>query len=188
MFPALIYLDFACPRFAALNICHCHGAFVNFRLPALRFPQIRVNPASLVRLLAALALAVGLGVWTVMLLAPRPGAIPPSMTFETVAGTDVQPVARWFGGGNQRVRVTVAGIIAMGNDRGAAVLSVDGATPRAYRVGETLAPGVTLVTVARDEVSIDQDGAVEAVRMAADPRPVIQGFVKVAPESSPAQP
>lgn len=159
---------------------------MNFRLPALRFPQIRLNPVGLTRLLAALALAVGLGVWTALLLAPAPRAIPPSITFETVAGTDVQPVARWFGGGNQRVRVTVAGIIATGNDRGAAVLSVDGASPRAYRVGESLAPGVTLVAVARDEISVDQDGAVEAVRMAADPRPLIQGFVKVTPEAAAA--
>lgn len=161
---------------------------MNLRLPAIRLPHIRVNPPGLVRLLATLALAAGLGVWVALLLAPSPRVVPPSISFETIAGTDTRPVARWFGGGNQRVRVTVAGIIATGDDRGAAVLSVDGAPARAYRIGEVLAPGVLLAGVTRDAVSIDQDGAVESVRMAADPRPLIQGFVPfVSNQETPAK-
>ena len=56
---------------------------------------------------------------------------------------DNGPVALWFGKDEAlRTQISVLGVIA-GND-GAAVLSVDGGPPSAWRLGDEIAPGIAL--------------------------------------------
>ena len=126
---------------------------------------------------AVLALAAGIGLWGALLLAPRPAAAPPALASGPAPGQDVAPVANWFGGGSARLRVAVVGLIAAG-ERGAALLSINGDKPEAYRVGQTLAQGVTLAAVLPHGVSIDQDGIVEDISMPAAAQ-LPQGFVPV---------
>jgi len=124
---------------------------------------------------AMLAVAAGIGLWGALLLAPRPAAAPPALASGPAPGQDVTPVANWFGGGSARLRVAVVGLIASG-ERGAALLSINGGKPEAYRVGQTLAQGVTLSAVLPHGVSIDQDGIVEDISVPAPMQPP-QGFV-----------
>jgi len=127
--------------------------------------------------LAIVALALGIGVWGALLFAPAPRALPPMLDTVT-SEQNTASVARWFGGGALRVRVALMGLITS-DKGGAALLSVNGGTAQAYRVGQTLAPGVTLAGVTANAVSIDQDGVTEQVAMPANPASVVQGFVPV---------
>jgi len=126
---------------------------------------------------AMLAVAVGVGLWAALLLAPRPLAAPPALTLGEAPGQDISPVANWFGSGTARLRVSVVGLIAAG-DRGAALLSINGEPARAYKVGQALAQGVTLAGVSATGVSLDQDGIIEDVSIAAAAA-VPLGFVTV---------
>jgi general secretion pathway protein C len=140
-----------------------------------------IDTPKLIRNIAVATIAIGVGIWGALLLAPVPGALPPALDSSPVKGQDTAAVARWFGGEALRIRVTVAGLIAGGPDRGAALLGVNGAAPQAYRIGQTLAPGVTLSGVAANGVFIDQDGAIEQVSMPNNPANEIQGFISVTP-------
>lgn len=134
-------------------------------------------PAAL-RAAAMMAVAIGVGVWSAILLAPRPTESPPLLEVGAAVPTDLSPVVQWFGGAPLRVRVAVHGVIATDAGQGAALLSVEGAPPRAYRVGQSLAPGVVLEAVAPGAVSIAQDDVVEHVVMPRLPNSV-QGFIPV---------
>lgn len=137
----------------------------------------RVDMPAFARGLAIVALALGIGVWGALLFAPAPRALPPMLDTVT-SEQNTASVARWFGGGALRVRVALMGLITS-DKGGAALLSVNGGTAQAYRVGQTLAPGVTLAGVTANAVSIDQDGVTEQVAMPANPASVVQGFVPV---------
>src|SRR3546814_17215530 len=78
------------------------------------------------------------------------------------SGKDISPLVNWFGGGSARLRITVVGLLSSGQ-RGTALLSINGAPPKAYSVGHTLAQGVTLSAVSPHGVSIDQDGIIEDI-------------------------
>lgn len=151
-------------------------------LPAL----FRIDGPVFVRGLAVLALAVGVGVWAALLFAPAPRALPPTLEASSALGRDTTGVARWFGGGALRVRVAVVGLIAADGGRGAALLTVNGGPAQAYRIGQTLAPGVTLAGVAPTAVSVDQDGVIEQVSVPVNPASLIQGFIPV--PASPSRP
>lgn len=137
----------------------------------------RIDMPAFARGLAIVALALGIGVWGALLFAPAPRALPPMLDTVT-SEQNTAAVARWFGGGALRVRVALMGLITS-DKGGAALLSVNGGTAQAYRVGQTLAPGVTLAGVTANAVSIDQDGVTEQVAMPANPASVVQGFVPV---------
>lgn len=139
----------------------------------------RLEGPALVRGVAVLALAMGAGVWGALLFAPTPRALPPMLDSVSASGQDTSAVARWFGGGALRVRVAVVGLISADNGRGAALLAVNGAAAQAYRIGQTLAPGVTLAGVTPNAVSINQDGVIEEVAMPANPASLVQGFIPV---------
>lgn len=124
---------------------------------------------------AMLAVAAGIGLWSALLLAPRPAPAPPALASGPAPGQDATPVANWFGGGSARLRVAVVGLIASGG-QGAALLSINGGPAKAYRVGQSLAQGVTLSAVLPHGVSIDQDGIIEDIAMPSQPMPP-QGFV-----------
>lgn len=114
--------------------------------------------------LAVLAFAVGMGVWSAVLLAPPPKVAPPLLASGPMPGQNLAPLIQWFGGGSSRLRVAVIGLLSSGQ-RGTALLSINGAAPRPYSVGHTLAQGVTLVAVSSHGVSVDQDGIIEEIRM-----------------------
>src|SRR5690554_1292673 len=116
----------------------------------------RFGAADLITLLAKMVAAVGLGVWVVILLAPA-AELPPA-TFERHASEkqDLAVVADWFSGQALRVAVSVSGVMATDDGRGSALLSVNGSRPRGFKVGESLAPGVTLHSVYATHVLIDQ--------------------------------
>lgn len=125
-----------------------------------------------------LALAAGLGTWAAILLAPSPAQQPPVLASSLAPQLDTSAVAGWFGGGTSRIRVALVGLIAS-EQQGAALLTIDGGKPQAFRTGQTLAPGVTLASVSLDRVEIDQDGATETLMAPANPDAIIQGFVPV---------
>jgi len=138
-----------------------------------------IDAPALLRALAIAAIAAGVGVWGVLLFAPAPRELPPMLDSIVPPLHDVSSVAQWFGGAPLRVRVSAVGVIASDDGRGAALLSVDGGPARAYRVGQALAPGVTLDAVGAATVSIDQDGVVEQVPVPASPASRVQGFIPV---------
>lgn len=130
---------------------------------SLRFP-LPTAPAAL-RVIAVLALAAGVGVWGSILLAPSPGPLPPAVSAATPRAADNTPVALWFGKDEvMRTQISVLGVIAAGPD-GAAVLSVDGGPPLAWRAGAEVAPGIVLRDIAADAVTVEQAG--RASRLAA---------------------
>ncbi len=153
-------------------------------ISALRRP----DGPTLVKGVAALALAAGIGVWGALLLAPAPQALPPALDASSDPGRDITPVARWFGGAALRVRVAVVGLIAGKPGRGTALLSINGGPVQAYGVGQALAPGVALAGITSTGVSIDQDGVVEHVPVAERPSSHIQGFIRVSPSGAPVLP
>jgi general secretion pathway protein C len=117
------------------------------------------------RILAILAAAAGLGVWGVILFAPRPGSLPAALQPSAQARTDTDPAALLFGkNGALHTQVTLAGVIAAGND-GAAVLSVDGGPNLAWHTGQEVAPGVRLVQVQGRAVVLDQNGTRASVAL-----------------------
>ena len=129
----------------------------------------------LVKYAAMAAVAAGIGLWGALLLAPSPVATPPALASGPAPGQDISPVSNWFGGGTARLRVAVVGLIASGR-QGAALLSINGGPAQAYRVGQTLAQGVTLSAVQATGVTIDQDGILEDITIPS-PSPLPQGFV-----------
>lgn len=144
----------------------------------------RIDLPALVRAAAMAACAVGVGVWGALLLAPTPSQLPPALDVSAAAPRDTAAVAQWFGGAALRVRVVASGIIAGEDGFGAALLSIDGGPPRAYRVGQTLAPGVTLHAVAPTSVAIAQEGTIENVAVPVSPHARVRGFVPVPVVSS----
>lgn len=147
----------------------------------------RVDGPGLLRSLAIVALTAGVGVWSALLLAPTPQSPPPALEASTASGQDTTVVAGWFGGSALRVPIAVTGLIWADGDRAAALLSVNGSPAQAYRVGQTLAPGVSLAGVTANGVSIDQDGVIEQIAMQPNPADLVQGFIPVT-ESTPAAP
>ena len=140
---------------------------------------IRYEPARLLRAAAILAAAAGVGAWSAVLLAPQPRALPPMLTAPPPAGASA-PLAQWFGSSAASVKVAVLGVIAAG-ERGAAILRIDGGAPQAYRVGQSIADGVTLARVERNGVVLDQAGAPIRVDAPAAPVMPAPGFVRVQP-------
>ncbi|WP_454676702.1 hypothetical protein [Achromobacter marplatensis] len=126
-------------------------------MPLSLRPSLPSAPAAL-RVLAVLALAAGVGVWAAVLLAPRPGLLPPAVSAAAPRAADNTPVALWFGKDEvMRTQISVLGLIAAGPD-GAVVLSVDGGPPLAYRAGGEVAPGIVLRDIAVDAVTVEQGG------------------------------
>ncbi|MGX9692683.1 type II secretion system protein N [Achromobacter anxifer] len=126
-------------------------------MPLSLRPNLPAAPA-VFRILAVLALAAGVGVWASVLLAPKPGPLPPAVSAAAPRAADNTPVALWFGKDEaMRTQITVLGVIAAGPD-GAAVLSVDGGPPQAWRAGGEVATGIVLREVAADSVTVEQAG------------------------------
>lgn len=138
----------------------------------------------IVQSLALLAIALGIGLWSALLLAPQPKGAPPVLATGPAPGQNISPLINWFGSGSAPLRVAVVGLLSSGQ-RGTALLSINGGPPKAYSVGHTLAQGVTLEAVSPQGVSIDQDGVIEDIKMTSQATPP-PGFSTTGPASSSA--
>ena len=134
---------------------------------------------TLSRQAAQLALAAGIGVWGAIVLAPKPSTMPPGLTAAPPRG-DTAAIARWFGATPAAVKVVMAGLITSGK-RGAALLQIDNNPLQAWRVGQTVASGVTLTAVERDGVVLDVGGAIQRVAAPSPPALASPGLVRVQP-------
>ncbi len=136
-----------------------------------------------VKWLGMLACAAGIGVWSAILLAPAPRPAPPAMATSSAAGTDISPVAGWFGGGPaSRVKIVPSGLIAAGRS-GTAILAVDGGRAQAFAVGQPLAHDMVLEAVLPHGVVVSQGG--QEVELAIPELPRSDGIRPVAVNPAP---
>jgi general secretion pathway protein C len=115
------------------------------------------NLAAAAATLAAIASTVAiLAWWAVQILAPRPAIAPAARPALTQA--DPASAAALFGATGSAARmqaparlasVKVLGVVVH-PQRSAALLAVDGAAPRAFTLGDSVSPGLTLVAVTAD--------------------------------------
>jgi general secretion pathway protein C len=110
---------------------------------------------------AAVACAMA-AYWAIRLLAPAPASAPMAPAAEITRDADPRLAARLLGdasGGQFALasNVQVYGVFAAGKDS-SAVVSVDGKPARAVFLGQDLAPGMRLVGVSGDRISIERDG------------------------------
>ncbi len=83
-------------------------------------------------------------------------------------------------------RLRLLGVVAprsaqLQNERGVALLTIDGGPPRAYRVGERVDGGLRLLTVERDSVGLGESGSVQLqLRLPPGPPPAATGSLPAA--------
>jgi len=98
--------------------------------------------------------------WGVRILTPPPTAAPPPMAAPLPREPDPVLAARLFGLVQQQaparlaVNIQVAGLFAAGRSS-SAVLAVDGRPPRAFVLGQEVAPGNRLIEVSAEGVVIE---------------------------------
>lgn len=121
---------------------------------------------------AAVAAAVAWGLRVASVAADRPEALALAADPATSPTLDPAAVGRLLGAGSRPALVTAAtdaatryrllGVLAAaGGERGAALMSVDGKSPRPWRVGAEIEPGVTLLAVEKAAVRLSQPGGHE---------------------------
>jgi general secretion pathway protein C len=136
---------------------------------ALTLLSHRIGLPGVTRTLAILGLAAGLGVWGAILFAPRPGELPPAVRPAVNRFNDTSPAALLFGkNGALKTQVAVTGLISSGA-MGAAVLSIDGGPPLAWRAGQEISPGLHLLRVDANAVILDQNGTQATIAIPALP-------------------
>ncbi|MGB3706569.1 type II secretion system protein N [Castellaniella sp.] len=151
-------------------------------MPVLPLPVtgfLHRHAPGLLHAAALLAIAGGIGLWGALLLAPQPDPAPPMLAVEPAPAPSLDALAGWFGSGRGRLQVRMTGLMAAG-PRGTAILSIDGAPSRAFRVGDTLAPGVMLAEVHAHGIVVNQDGMDEAIAAPAAAAPAT-GFILAGP-------
>ncbi|MDO4905248.1 MAG: type II secretion system protein N [Lautropia sp.] len=145
-----------------------------------------------VRLLSLLSFLLLIGIlayWSVQLLAPR-AAIAPNDSLGDNLRPPLPAAAKLFGARNDNgvaeapppVDIRVTGILEAGR-RGIAILSVNGAQAKAYRVDQRVGDGTTLKEVHLDKVIIEHRG--QRIESAAPPRYSLDVLGRNAGHSSP---
>ena len=126
-------------------------------------------------LVLALVLCGVLALWVVRMTRGQAIAVPPvATTGSTTAGSRVEEVlasARLFGSrrpGALSDNVRALGVVADASGKGSVIVSVDGQTPRVYRVGDTL-DGRRVAAVRADEIELESGGARQVFRLPASP-------------------
>ncbi|MGE7991494.1 type II secretion system protein N [Pseudomonas sp. NPDC089554] len=105
------------------------------------------------QLAAGLVAIVGLAFWAPRLLPPLEPA--PAVAQANVPVAPPSAAAQWFANHPAEVEVSVSGVLDAG--RGAvAILSVNGASPQAVRVGEQLARGVRVVAIDAQGLTLER--------------------------------
>ncbi len=136
-------------------------------------------PARYIVHAAGLLLVVaGVATWGHLLSRPAPPA-PAAPTQAPEADPTADAQATWFGPGEVRANIAVKGLIK-GTDQAVAVLAVNGAAPRPYRVGEALTRSVTLSAIEAGAVVIDKAGTSERIAAPVLPQPASPGIVRAA--------
>lgn len=136
-------------------------------------------------MLFALVTAIG-AYWAVRIFTPQPIAAPPPLAAPPPREPDPIAAARMFGLIQVAVaavtNIQVAGIFAAGKDS-SAILTVDGKPPRAFILGQEIAPGTTLVAVRPDGVTLDRgvNGGQQELR--APPLPPSMSFSTQGPSA-----
>ncbi len=135
----------------------------------------------LVELILALILCGVIALWAVRMLRGESIATPPAASASMAAGggrvEEVLASARLFGSRRPGVlsdNVRALGIVADASGRGSVIVSVDGQTPRVYRVGDTL-DGRRVTAIHADEIELESGGARQVFRLPAS-RPAAQGL------------
>lgn len=143
--------------------------------------QLKPSAASakyIVHAAGLLLVVAGLVTWGKLLTRPAQQA-----TAAPAQGSQADPagdaLAAWFGPGELRANVAVKGLIK-GSGQGVAVLAVNDAAARPYRVGETLTRSVTLKSIEADGVVIDKAGIAERIAAPVLPQPATPGIARPA--------
>lgn len=158
----------------------------------LNVPQYRPGPritlAQVMSVVMATAAVALLAWWAMQVSAPRPAVAP--MPAGVLAQADPTAAASLFGAAGtapqaalaQRLpAIKVVGVIVH-PQRGAALISINAAPPRAFAVGETVSPGVVLLGVSADSAVFERAG--ERIELAAPRRgssELLQGAASVPP-------
>ena len=141
-------------------------------MPDLVKPPVRY----VVHATGLLLVIAGLTTWGHLLSRPAPPhRAAPAQAADADPTASAQ--AAWFGPGEVRVNIAVKGLIK-GSDHGVAVLAVNGAAPRPYRVGEVLSRSVTLSGIEAGAVVIDKAGTSERIATPMLPQPARPGIVR----------
>lgn len=95
--------------------------------------------------------------------------LPASATDVRLQASDTAPIARLFGAGaasDTSGNIRALGVMAdEGSGRGIAVLAVGAQPAKAYRSGQSVAPGVVLKEVRKDRVVIARAGVLQELRI-----------------------
>ena len=135
----------------------------------------------LVEVILALILCGVLALWAVRTLRGEAIVVPPSAIAPASSGSgrveEVLASARLFGSRRPGVlsdNVRALGIVADASGQGSVIVSIDGQTPRVYRVGDTL-DGRRVTAVHADQIELESGGARQVFRLPAS-RPAAQGL------------
>ena len=109
----------------------------------------------------AVAVAAGGALYWSGVLRQAPPAMPQPTAAATIGDPTAQALAGWFGPGEVRIDVVVNGLLKS-SGQAVAVMAVDGAPPRAYRVGDAVAASATVDAIEADAVVVSRHG--EAMR------------------------
>ncbi|MGJ7498850.1 hypothetical protein ACSFBF_00680 [Variovorax sp. ZT5P49] len=127
-----------------------------------------VSPQHAVHAVGLVAVLIGVWFWADRLHSSRPAPSQAPAVAALPGDPAAQTVATWLGPGQLRLNVAVIGLMRR-QDRAVAVLTINGASPKAFMAGEALMRDVTLVSIEPDGVTVDRAGTV--TRIAAPPRP-----------------
>jgi len=134
----------------------------------------------LVELILAIALCALLAFWVTRLLRGEtiaaPAAVGPAPGASNQRLDGVLASARLFGSrppGALSDNVRALGVIADASGRGSVIISVDGQTPKVYRVGDTL-DGRLVAAIRPDEIELEAGGARQVFRLP-PPQPSADG-------------
>lgn len=138
--------------------------------------RIRTLTAALWCAVAASAVYWAMQWFTVPRADPPPSAPQIISNPRAAAAT---PLRVWFGGADAKMpTVRITGLIAAAPQRSTAILSIAGASPKAFHIGQEIAPGVTLVAVSANGVQLRQvDGS--SLDVAAAPPSKVPGIAVV---------
>lgn len=114
----------------------------------------RLSPAQLLQSVAVVTALAGIWVWSSLLLTSAESSVPLTERQDTMARVDT-PALQWFSNQAAVVDIKVAGVMT-GAHGAVAILSLNGAPPRSFLVGERLSQGVRLVAIERDAVVIER--------------------------------
>lgn len=135
--------------------------------PTWKWPA-SISTTSTAHVLGLAAVIVVASFWVSRLNSSQPVAVQARAAVAAPVDPAAQTVAAWLGPGQLRLNVVVVGLMRR-HDRAVAVLSVNGAAPKAFMAGERLMRDVTLVSIEPDAVTIERAGS--ATRIAAPVKP-----------------